>query len=70
MEKLSCPECLRTVEPSVIEREESLPVRGEEVIIAHHDTLIESGDHVILFVVNKRMIPKVERLFQVGVGFL
>lgn len=45
-------------------------VRGEEVIIAHHDTLIESGDHVILFVVNKRMIPKVERLFQVGVGFL
>jgi hypothetical protein len=24
-------------------------VRGEEVIIAHHDTVIESEDHVILF---------------------
>ncbi len=31
MEKLLCPECLRVVEPSVIEREESLPVRGEDV---------------------------------------
>jgi trk system potassium uptake protein TrkA len=44
-------------------------VRGEEVIIAHHDTVIESEDHVILFVVDKRHIPDVERLFQVGVTF-
>jgi len=48
--------------------------RGErreaaEVIMAHHDTVIESGDHVIVFVENRRMIPKVERLFQVSVGF-
>lgn len=41
----------------------------EQVVIAHHDTVIESGDHVIVFVVNKRVIPKVEKLFQVGVGF-
>jgi trk system potassium uptake protein TrkA len=40
------------------------------VIIAHHDTVIEPGDHVIVFVVNKRMVSKVEKLFQVGVGFL
>jgi trk system potassium uptake protein len=40
-----------------------------QVIIAHHDTMIESDDHLILFVVNKRLIPKVEKLFQVGVGF-
>ena len=40
-----------------------------KVIIAHHDTVIESDDHVILFVVNKRLVPKVEKLFQVGIGF-
>jgi trk system potassium uptake protein TrkA len=44
-------------------------VRGEEVIIAHHDTVIESEDHVILFLVDKRYIPDVEKLFQVGVTF-
>jgi trk/ktr system potassium uptake protein len=43
--------------------------RGERVIIAHHNTVIEAEDHVILFVPNKRMIPRVERLFQVGLGF-
>jgi trk system potassium uptake protein TrkA len=41
-----------------------------QVIIAHHDTVIESDDHVIVFVVNKHMVSKVERLFQVDVGFL
>ncbi|MBK7493088.1 MAG: Trk system potassium transporter TrkA [Nitrosomonas sp.] len=40
------------------------------VIIAHHDTVIESEDHVILFVVNRKMIREVEKLFQVNVGFL
>lgn len=45
-------------------------VRGDEVIIAHHDTVIESGDHVILFLVDKRRVADVERLFQVGVTFL
>lgn len=40
------------------------------VIIAHHDTVIEKNDHVILFVVNKKMVRQVERLFQVNVGFL
>ncbi|HFD81461.1 MAG TPA: Trk system potassium transporter TrkA [Gammaproteobacteria bacterium] len=44
-------------------------VRGDDVIIAHHDTVIESGDHVILFLVDKRYIPDVEHLFQVGVTF-
>jgi trk system potassium uptake protein TrkA len=44
-------------------------LRGEQVIIAHHDTVIQAEDHVILFVPNKRMIPKVEKLFQVGLGF-
>ena len=41
-----------------------------QVIIAHHDTVIEQNDHVILFVVNKKMVRQVEKLFQVNVGFL
>ncbi|OQW42533.1 MAG: potassium transporter peripheral membrane component [Proteobacteria bacterium SG_bin4] len=41
-----------------------------KVVIAHHDTVIESGDHVILFVINRKMIREVEKLFQVNVGFL
>ena len=45
-------------------------VRGDRVIIAHHDTVIEADDHVILFLVDKRRIAEVERLFQVGVTFL
>jgi trk system potassium uptake protein TrkA len=39
-------------------------VRGEDVIIAHHDTRIESDDHVILFVTDRRHLEAVERLFQ------
>lgn len=44
-------------------------VRGEEVLMAHHDTVIEPEDHVILFLVDKRRIGEVERLFQVGITF-
>jgi trk system potassium uptake protein TrkA len=43
---------------------------GHEVIIPRADTVIEPEDHVIVFLVNKRLIPKVEKLFQVGVGYL
>jgi trk system potassium uptake protein len=45
-------------------------VRGDTVLIAHHDTMIESEDHVVLFLVDKRRIRDVEKLFQVGVTFL
>ncbi len=44
-------------------------LRGDTVIIAHHDTLIQPEDHLIIFVPNKRLVPQVERLFQVGLGF-
>jgi trk system potassium uptake protein TrkA len=44
-------------------------VRGDEVIMGHHDTLIEAEDHVIVFVIDKRMVKKVEKLFQVSIGF-
>ncbi|WP_019625975.1 Trk system potassium transporter TrkA [Thioalkalivibrio sp. ALJT] len=39
-------------------------VRGEEVIIPHRDTVIEAGDHVILFVTDRRKVKQVQRLFQ------
>jgi len=45
-------------------------VRGEDVIIAHHDTVIEEHDHVLLFVPDKTQIHEVERLFQVSATFL
>jgi len=44
-------------------------VRGDKVIIAHHDTVVEDKDHVILFLINKKHIKKVERMFQVGLSF-
>ena len=44
-------------------------VRGKEVLIAHDDVVVASGDHVILFVIDKRRLRDVERLFQVGLTF-
>lgn len=44
-------------------------VRNEEVLIAHDNIVVQSGDHVILFLVDKKRIPEVERLFQVGLTF-
>jgi len=44
-------------------------VRGEEVLIAHHDTIVESDDHVILFLVDKKRLKEVQRLFQVEITF-
>jgi trk system potassium uptake protein TrkA len=41
-----------------------------EVLIAHHDTEINAGDHVIVFVVNKQLVSRVEKLFQVDVSFV
>jgi trk system potassium uptake protein TrkA len=44
-------------------------VRGKDVLIAHRHVVIESGDHVILFLVDRSKIAAVEKLFQVGFGF-
>jgi trk system potassium uptake protein TrkA len=44
-------------------------VRGDEVLMAHHDTVIEADDHVILFMADRRQIDEVERLFEVGASF-
>jgi len=44
-------------------------VRDSEVLIAHDDIVVQTDDHVILFAVDRKRIPEVERLFQVGLGF-
>ena len=43
--------------------------RGDAVLIAHDDVVVEAEDHVILFLVDKRQIAAVERLFQVDISF-
>jgi trk system potassium uptake protein TrkA len=45
-------------------------VRGEDVIIAHHDTTIQADDHLILFLTDRRHIETVEKLFQGSASFL
>jgi trk system potassium uptake protein TrkA len=45
-------------------------VRGDEVLIAHDNVVIETDDHVILFLVDKKYITEVERLFQVSAIFI
>ena len=44
-------------------------VRGEDVLIAHDDVEIKPDDHAILFLTDKRRVPAVERLFQVGLSY-
>jgi trk system potassium uptake protein TrkA len=44
-------------------------VRGEQVLIAHRDVVVESDDHVILFLLDRKQIGAVEKLFAVGLGF-
>ncbi len=44
-------------------------VRGEQVLIAHDDVVIATDDHVIMFLVDKRQVTAVERMFQVGLSF-
>lgn len=45
-------------------------VRQGQMIMAHHDTVVEADDHVILFLTDRRRIEDVEELFQVGVSFV
>lgn len=45
-------------------------VRNDKVIIAHSDTLIQEDDHIIMFLIDKKHIAEVERLFQPSPFFL
>lgn len=45
-------------------------VRGEDVMIASDNLRIEQGDHVIMFLTDKKFVSDVERLFQPSPFFL
>jgi len=45
-------------------------LRGDKVLIAHGDVVVEAEDHVILFLTNRTQISAVEKLFAVGFGFI
>jgi len=42
---------------------------GSEVLIAHDDVVVQTNDHVIVFLVDRRQTRHVEQLFQVGFSF-
>ena len=44
-------------------------VRNDEVLIAHSHVVVETDDHVIIFLVDRGKISAVEKLFAVGFGF-
>ena len=44
-------------------------VRGDDVLSAHDSVVVESDDHVLLFLTDKRQVRAVENLFQVGLNF-
>ena len=44
-------------------------VRGNDVVIAHDDIVVEPDDHLILFLVDKNLVPEVEKLFQAPFSF-
>lgn len=39
-------------------------VRNNEMMMIHHDTVFEEGDHVIMFVMDKKLVKNVEKVFQ------
>jgi trk system potassium uptake protein TrkA len=41
-------------------------VRGQQVIMAHHDTVVLADDHVIVFLSDRRHVEQVEKLFVSG----
>ena len=45
-------------------------VRDQDVIIANASHSIEQGDHVIMFITDKKYVPEVEKLFQPSPFFL
>lgn len=59
-----CIEVVRVRDDGTVDR------RAGHVVIAHGETVIAAGDHVIVFCLNKKLLRQVEALFQVSVGFL
>ncbi len=49
--------------------DEVVDPKTAKVMMAHHDLLIEAGDHVIVFADDPRIIARIEKLFQVSASF-
>lgn len=47
----------------------SAAIRGDEVLMAHHDLRLQAEDHLIIFVTQRRLVKKVEQMVQVKIGF-
>ena len=45
-------------------------VRDDQVFMAHHDLVIKENDHMVIFVSDKKIIPRIEQLMQVTGLFL
>lgn len=45
-------------------------IRAGEVIIPHHDTIIQAEDHVVIFIADKQHTPAVGQLFQLTTAFI
>jgi len=45
-------------------------VRGDKLLIAHHDVVIEPNDHVIVFLLDKKQLPRVEAMFRTDATWL
>ena len=57
------------VESVLVRDDGTVDRRSGRVEIAHGDSVIQAGDHVIVFCVQKKLVRKVEQLFQVGFHF-
>ena len=49
--------------------DQAQPEREPEVIIPRSHTVIESNDHVVFFLPNKRLVKDVEKLFRVSATY-
>jgi len=47
-----------------------LIIRKDEIILPSDEDVIESEDHIILFVTQKKSVPAVEKLFQVKATYM
>ncbi|MEK9896964.1 MAG: TrkA C-terminal domain-containing protein, partial [Burkholderiaceae bacterium] len=43
--------------------------REAQVLMPHHDVLVQTDDHVVMFVPSKRLVREVEKFFQVSAFF-
>ena len=45
-------------------------LRGNDVIVARRQVVIEEGDHVVIYLSDKKNVPEIEKLFQPSAFFI